>query len=130
MLNRAWTRRHALTAGVEEGLGRACCMAMFLDTSIIPVSAHRQHVGATITALISEVNSNLRAHVGKRDSLPPSPDFLRSASRGDSHGAILRPALFPGQGPCQSGPSARTSRKLCKRLENKLAGSHDADVQC
>lgn len=30
MMNRAWTRRHALTTGVEEGLVRACCMAVFL----------------------------------------------------------------------------------------------------
>jgi hypothetical protein len=30
MMNRAWARRHALTAGVEDGLVLACCMAMFL----------------------------------------------------------------------------------------------------
>jgi hypothetical protein len=99
MLNRAWTRRHTLTAGGEEGLIRACCMAAFLDTGIIQVSAHRQHVGATITSLISWVNSNLRPHVGNGSSLPPSPDVLRSASRGDSKWAIRRPALFAEQGP-------------------------------
>src|SRR5262245_2727933 len=111
MMNRAWTRRHALMAGGKEELGRACCMAICLDTGIIPVSAHRQHVGATITALISEVNSNLRAHVGKDSSLPPTPNVLPSASRGTRRRTLLSPTLFPGQGPFQSGLSSRTSGK-------------------
>lgn len=121
-LNRAWTRRHALTDSVEEGWRRACCMAMFLAIGIISVSAHRQHVGATITALISQVNSNLRAHVSKDSSLPPLPDVLPSASRGAGSWSRFRPALFPEQGLRQSGRSPRTSGNVCKRLEKELAG--------
>jgi hypothetical protein len=30
MMNRAWTRGHALTVGVKEGLGLACRIAVFL----------------------------------------------------------------------------------------------------
>jgi len=45
-------------------------MAMFLGTGVRPVSAHRQHVGATILALLSQVNRNLRAHVGQGSGLP------------------------------------------------------------
>jgi hypothetical protein len=66
--------------GVEDGVVRACCIAVFLPEASYRSVAHRQHVGATITALISRGNRNLRAQVGQGSPLPTLPIVIQSAS--------------------------------------------------
>jgi hypothetical protein len=60
------------------GIGTRAPYGRVPHAGIIQVSVHQQHVGATITALISRVNSNLRAPAGKGDSCPPWRAWRRS----------------------------------------------------